>query len=168
MMIRGEAVVDPDRKIKRTDPATVLAEAINTTDSTTRMLASQLAAAILTALPEGWRLTYHDPRYRLIRAVPEVLEQWGTRTERGERITVEWGEPDAEGIYEPVFTAHTDDRLEPELTEERLAAVLPHALSSLTEGSDYDMAPEPSDEPGSPYVLQLAHAILAALKEAKP
>lgn len=45
---------------------------------------------------------------RLIRASEELIPQWGTRTNDGRRITAEWGEPDAEGIYEPIFTV-TDD-----------------------------------------------------------
>lgn len=54
-----------------------------------------------------------DPqgRWRLIRVSTDLLSQFGTRTERGERITAEWGEPDAEGVYEPTFTVHADDRL---------------------------------------------------------
>lgn len=54
-----------------------------------------------------------DPqdRWRLVRVSTDLLSQFGTRTERGERITAEWGEPDAEGVYEPVFTVHADDRL---------------------------------------------------------
>jgi hypothetical protein len=49
---------------------------------------------------------------RLILASENLLEQFGTRTERGERITAAWGEPTADGWYEPVFTVHTDDRLD--------------------------------------------------------
>jgi hypothetical protein len=49
-----------------------------------------------------------EDRTRLIRVSTDLLSQFGTRTERGERITAEWGEPDADGIYEPTFTAHTD------------------------------------------------------------
>ena len=50
---------------------------------------------------------------RLILASDNLLDNWGTRTERGERITVEWGEPSPEGWYEPQFTVHADDVLEP-------------------------------------------------------
>lgn len=49
-----------------------------------------------------------DPqdRWRLVRVSTDLLSQFGTRTERGERITAEWGEPDSEGVYEPTFTVH--------------------------------------------------------------
>ena len=51
------------------------------------------------------------PHTRLILASENLLDIWGTRTERGERITVEWGEQKPEGWYEPVFTVHSDDVL---------------------------------------------------------
>lgn len=44
---------------------------------------------------------------------------------------------------------------------EALEAAVSDALSAATEGSDCLEAPEPSDEPGSPYVRAIA-AILAA------
>ena len=37
-----------------------------------------------------------------IRVSPEVLEEWAFAF----RATVELGEPDADGFYEPVFTRH--------------------------------------------------------------
>jgi hypothetical protein len=48
---------------------------------------------------------------RLILASEDLLATWGTRTEDGARITAEWGEPTAEGWYEPTFTVHADDTL---------------------------------------------------------
>jgi hypothetical protein len=53
---------------------------------------------------------------RLILASEEFLERIGTRTERGDRITAEWGEPDDRGWYTPIFTAHADDNLIAEAT----------------------------------------------------
>ena len=50
-------------------------------------------------------------RYRKICVSSEVIESGFVRTWDGAAITVEWGEPDAEGFYEPVFTRHDDDRL---------------------------------------------------------
>lgn len=50
-------------------------------------------------------------RTRLILASENFLDVWGTRTERGEKITAEWGEPTEHGWYEPTFTVHTEDRL---------------------------------------------------------
>jgi len=53
------------------------------------------------------------PGTRLILASENLFEHWGTRTEDGRRLTVEWGEPRPEGWYEPVLTAHADDTLVP-------------------------------------------------------
>jgi hypothetical protein len=44
----------------------------------------------------------------LIRVAPDLLSQIGTRTDDGFAITVEVGEPDAEGVYDPVFFAKDD------------------------------------------------------------
>lgn len=71
-----------------------------------------------------WR--YLEQGARLIRASENLLDHWGTRTERGERITAEWGEPDALGIYEPVFTVHTDDVL---ALRERILALPVHKIT---------------------------------------
>jgi hypothetical protein len=50
-----------------------------------------------------------DPRTRLVRVAPELFDTpFGTRTDDGRRLTVEWGEPDEFGVYEPVFTAHAE------------------------------------------------------------
>ena len=51
------------------------------------------------------------PGIKLILASEDLLAEWGTRTERGERITAEWGEPDEHGWYTPMFTVHADDRI---------------------------------------------------------
>ncbi len=53
----------------------------------------------------------HDPedRWRLMRVGTDALGKFGTRTERGERITAEWGEPDEFGVYEPRFTVHVNE-----------------------------------------------------------
>lgn len=51
------------------------------------------------------------PNTRLILVSDSLVDLWATRTERGERISVEWGEPRPEGWYEPVFTVHSDDVL---------------------------------------------------------
>ena len=56
-------------------------------------------------------------RTRLIRASSDLLDFWGTRDDRGNRITAEWGEPigyvelSDEYVYEPMFTVHTDRSL---------------------------------------------------------
>ncbi len=46
------------------------------------------------------------PGTRLILAHENLLDEWGTRTEDGRRITVEWGEPDEHGWYTPTFRKH--------------------------------------------------------------
>lgn len=65
-------------------------------------LARDLRAA-LNAPPR--KLPSHT---RLILASENILEQWGTRTEDGRRITVEWGDRQPGGWYEPIFTVHED------------------------------------------------------------
>jgi len=37
------------------------------------------------------------------------------------------------------------------------------SLAATTEGTDYAEAPEPSDEPGSPYVRRLTNELLSRL-----
>jgi hypothetical protein len=46
---------------------------------------------------------------RLVLVGVEFLSQFGTRTDSGDFITAEWGEPDEHGWYTPTFTAHADD-----------------------------------------------------------
>jgi len=48
------------------------------------------------------------PGTRLILASENLLEQFGTRTEDGRKITAEWGDPNTDGWYSPTFTV-TDD-----------------------------------------------------------
>ena len=43
-----------------------------------------------------------------------------------------------------------------------LETAVSNALSAATEGSDYAEAPDPSDEPGSPYVKHIAASLIAA------
>jgi hypothetical protein len=40
-----------------------------------------------------------------------VLEDMQLRTDDGRRIEIEWGNPNAQGIYEPTLTTHADDGL---------------------------------------------------------
>jgi hypothetical protein len=49
------------------------------------------------------------------------------------------------------------------LDVERLAEVVSDALAATTMGTELAEAPEPSDEPGSPYVMRLTHEIAARL-----
>ena len=48
---------------------------------------------------------------RLILASENLLDAWGTRTENGYAIRVQWGTPDQNGWYTPKFTIDYDDRL---------------------------------------------------------
>jgi hypothetical protein len=48
------------------------------------------------------------PHTRLILASEDILEHWGTRTEDGRRIIVQWGEQKPEGWYEPIFRTEDD------------------------------------------------------------
>jgi hypothetical protein len=42
----------------------------------------------------------------------ELLDEMGPlRTADGELLTVDWGEPNAEGVYEPVFTKTFDGKV---------------------------------------------------------
>jgi hypothetical protein len=61
------------------------------------------------AIRDDAALVTLNPGVRLVRVWPGVFDApFGARTEDGLKLTVNWGEPDAEGIWEPVFTA-TDD-----------------------------------------------------------
>ena len=71
-------------------------------DHAARILATEPMQAIARRLEP-------PPHTRLILASEDLLEQFGTRTENGSRITAEWGEQKPEGWYEPTFTRHADD-----------------------------------------------------------
>lgn len=88
------------------DEAREALQSSSVTDATAR----QVIDAI-DAFEAAVRAEYLDPqdRWRLVRVGTEFLSQFGTRTEDGARLTAEWREPDAAGIYEPVFTRHEDD-----------------------------------------------------------
>ena len=81
------------------------------------------------------RAAYTDPqdRWRLVRVQPDVLAEWGTRTEDGDRLTVEWGEPDDDGIYDPTFTRHSEGNLR---AEARAAALDGPELRELRDAAD--------------------------------
>lgn len=50
-----------------------------------------------------------DTTPRKVLVSPVLMREWATRDAHCNRISVEWGEPDAEGFYEPVFTTHMTD-----------------------------------------------------------
>ena len=81
-------------------------------------LSRAAAAGQHIVVADGITLRWHPPidpfdRWRLIRVSTDLLSQFGTRTECGERITAEWGEPDADGVYEPIFRTEPRDPSDP-------------------------------------------------------
>ncbi len=48
---------------------------------------------------------------RLVIVTDNLLDFIGTRSERGNRLSFEWGEPDEHGWYTPTITEHADDNL---------------------------------------------------------
>jgi hypothetical protein len=71
---------------------------------------------------------------RLVRVGEGILERWGTRTEDGDLLTVEWGEPDEYGVYTPTFTRHGDDNLDAKVRadeRERLRPLLTFVADRL-------------------------------------
>lgn len=60
-----------------------------------------------------------EDRYRLVRVSTDLLPLLDLRTADGRWITAEWGEPDADGIYEPTFTAHENPGIQSARTNVR-------------------------------------------------
>lgn len=65
---------------------------------------------------------------RLILASDDLLDKWGTRTEDGLRITLDWGTQWPEGWYTPVLTTHDGPRIS---DYERVAEALDGLLRTL-------------------------------------
>ena len=89
---------------------------------------TDLRALLAAATPNGTRL---------VRMADDILATWGTRTERGDRITAEWGEPDEWGIYEPTLTIHRDHTAE--AREAVIEAARFHLRHGKTPGDDFNM-----------------------------
>jgi hypothetical protein len=90
-----------------------------------------LVAEIDRLRAKGTAIDVRPPAHtRLILASEDLLDTWGTRTDRGERITVEWGDEQPEGWYEPVFTQHSEDKL-PDKTEARRLRAIEAAARAL-------------------------------------
>ena len=49
--------------------------------------------------------------FRNVRMTPELMGLLFTRNEQGYRLRVDWGKPDAEGVYVPTITTDYSDRL---------------------------------------------------------
>ena len=121
-------------------------------------------AAVLALIPEGAVLVRHDPqdRYRYVRV--DLLSTWGTRTNDGARLTAEWGKPDADGIYEPMFTRHDEGAV---LVTEASLATLRTALAIgriSYEGDAWFAADAGYDYDDAEQTLAEAAAILAQLR----
>jgi hypothetical protein len=97
----------------------------------------------MTAVPEGTRL---------VLVSEELARLWGTRTESGDRLTFEWGEPDSNGWYTPTFTAHADDNPTQGLREAAEAALTDFVF---VHGSDFDAV----EFPGMAWLRSLLRAL---------
>ena len=84
---------------------------------------------------------------RLVLASESLLDQWGTRSDDGRKLSAEWGEQHDGGWYEPVFTARDDGmEVRPKLTAERLA----RAASAIALGyHDLAISGDDHDEDGN-------------------
>jgi hypothetical protein len=85
-------------------------------------------SAALALIPKGSVLVTPRPGNRLVEVGPSLFDpedphyaELGWRTLDGRRLTVEWGEPDKQGIYELLLTATDDGSVL--VTRETLAAV---------------------------------------------
>lgn len=54
-------------------------------------------------------MTFVSPKRRLVICDGDLLVQLVADANPGARFTVDWGEPNQEGYYEPSFTRHTED-----------------------------------------------------------
>ena len=90
-----------------------------------------------------------------VRMTQEAIEHLFTRDHLGNRLSIAWGEPDAEGFHEPIISVdYTDNLVTAALT----------ALRARVEG----MA-APHDTDGAEMVGTLDRAaVLAAIDEAMP
>lgn len=70
-------------------------------------------------------------RCRLILASEDLLDTWGSRTNDGRRITVEWGDPSPEGWYVPAFTVHQGQAFDADGVTEAVAIALQTSRHSL-------------------------------------
>jgi hypothetical protein len=97
------------------------------------------AGCLLGALPVNGAIVHLQPDVRLVRVTKVALDEWGTRTFDGRRLTAEWGEPDDEDCYTPTFTA-TDDgsRI---VTAESLTRALRQSGLSVVQPPDFPFQP---------------------------
>jgi hypothetical protein len=54
-------------------------------------------------------MTAEGDVFRKVRMSPELMEQLCTRDHLGNRLRVEWGEPDGEGFYTPTICVDYSD-----------------------------------------------------------
>jgi hypothetical protein len=84
----------------------------------------------MSALPEHGRLILADE---------DILTSFGARTDYGDKITAEWGDPMPEGWYTPTFTVHYDDNLVAAERDRIREAVegLPGVMDPLNRSAEY-------------------------------
>jgi len=58
-----------------------------------------------------------EQAFRKVRMSPEFMEQFFVRDSEGNRVSVEWGEPDADGFYVPIFSVDYEDNIVARLKE---------------------------------------------------
>jgi len=74
---------------------------------------------------------------RMIRVTPEVMDRWWTRDHDGNRLRVEWGEPDTAGFYEPAISADYTDNIH--AADKATIATLRAALDGLVEAAGWHL-----------------------------
>ena len=74
-------------------------------------MADQLNSTAIEQLPEGMT-------YRKVKMSPELMKEWASRDEDCNRLTWNWGEPDADGFYTPIVEVRYDDNPLAALVEE--------------------------------------------------
>jgi len=65
-------------------------------------MADQPNITAIERAPEGMT-------YRKVKMSPELMKEWASRDEDCNRLTWNWGEPDADGFYTPIVEVRYDD-----------------------------------------------------------
>ena len=92
------------------------------------------AIAYTNVTNDDWVMA--TPETRLVRVAEDVLEQFGSRTEDGRKITASWSEPYDDGTYEIIFNISG----EPELTDLRARADKAEAERDAADAASMDDA----------------------------
>jgi len=76
---------------------------------------------------------------RKVRLSHILMEQWSSRDTHGNRLSWDWGEPDADGFYTPSVTIDYDDNIvaaERARLAEGVRALPQYAFSLYDDGTD--------------------------------